>query len=152
MRMSAGQTAQVERDGVTMRLPSVLARLSRALRRAEPSELGPGSVAALGTVCREGPIRPGDLALREGVTPSTMTRIVALLENNGYLAREGDPADRRAYLVRITEDGKAFLTRLAGVRSKALQAQLDLLSPEERAAIDAALPVLETLAIRLCAG
>ncbi|TQS42254.1 MarR family winged helix-turn-helix transcriptional regulator [Cryptosporangium phraense] len=143
-------TAVEVQDQVTMRLPSALARLSRALRRTEPSELGPGSVAALGTVRREGPIRPGDLAIREGVTPSTMTRIVALLENNGYLARESDPADRRAYLVRITDEGEEFLTRLAGVRAKALQAQLDLLTPEERAAIDAALPVLETLAARLC--
>ncbi|GAA3399251.1 MarR family winged helix-turn-helix transcriptional regulator [Cryptosporangium minutisporangium] len=136
-------------EGVTTRLPVALARLSRALRRTEPTELGPGSVAALATVRREGPIRPGDLALREGVTPSTMTRIVALLESNQFLVRENDPVDRRAYLVRITEAGESFLTRLAGVRSKALQAQLDRLSPEERTAIEAALPVLETLATNL---
>jgi DNA-binding MarR family transcriptional regulator len=145
------RSAAPAEEGTTTRLPVALARLSRALRRAEPSELGPGSVAALATVRREGPIRPGDLALREGVTPSTMTRIVALLESHGYLARENDPADRRAYLVRITETGEAFLSRLAGVRSRALQAQLDRLTPEERAAIDAALPVLEALATQLSA-
>ncbi|SHN32305.1 MarR family winged helix-turn-helix transcriptional regulator [Cryptosporangium aurantiacum] len=146
---TAGPGDEAAEESVTTRLPVALARLSRALRRTEPSELGPGSVAALATVRREGPIRPGDLALREGVTPSTMTRIVALLENNQFLARENDPADRRAYLVRITEAGETFLTRLAGIRSKALQAQLDQLSPEERAAIEAALPVLETLAANL---
>ncbi|WP_035857432.1 MarR family winged helix-turn-helix transcriptional regulator [Cryptosporangium arvum] len=136
-------------ESVTTRLPVALARLQRALRRTEPSELGPGSIAALSTVRREGPIRPGDLALREGVTPSTMTRIVALLESNQFLERENDPADRRAYLVRITDAGEAFLTRLAGVRSKALQSELDQLSPGDRAAIEAALPVLEALATRL---
>jgi len=143
-------SAPVE-GGVTTRLPVALSRLSRALRRTEPSELGPGSIAALATVRREGPIRPGDLALREGVTPSTMTRIVALLESQQFLARENDPVDRRAYLVRITEAGEAFLSRLAGVRSRALQGELERLTPEQRAALDAALPVLELLATRLSA-
>lgn len=147
--VSAESAAPAGAESVTSRLPVALARLLRALRRTEPTELGPGSIAALSTVRREGPIRPGDLALREGVTPSTMTRIVALLESNRFLARENDPADRRAYLVRITEAGEAFLTRLADVRSRALQAEFDQLSPTDRAAIEAALPVLETLATRL---
>lgn len=151
MTVPAQDAAPVESaDPTTVRLHVVLARLSRGLRRTDPSELGPGSVAALATVRRTGAIRPGDLAVREGVTPSTMTRIVALLESQAFLARENDPADRRAYLVRITEVGETFLDRLVSVRSKALQAQLDRLGPDDRAAIEAALPVLEALATELC--
>lgn len=134
--------------GVEMadRLHVALARLNRALRRSEATELGPGSISALATLRREGPIRPGDLAAREGVTPSTMTRIVALLEGHGYLTKESDPADRRACLVRPTDTGVAFLERLTVSRSRALEARLNRLSPAERAVVAAALPALEALA------
>jgi DNA-binding MarR family transcriptional regulator len=133
-------------DEVTGPLYVALTRLTRALRRVNTSEVGPGSVAALATLRREGPLRPGDLAAREGVTPSTMTRIVALLEGHGYLTKEDDPLDRRACLVRTTEVGSVFLDRLMSARARALAVRLEQLSPEQRVAIAAALPALEALA------
>jgi DNA-binding MarR family transcriptional regulator len=143
---AAPSAAPVADTEVTGRLHVALARLTRALRRSDTTDVGPGSVATLATLRSEGPIRPGDLAAREGVTPSTMTRIVALLEGHGYLIKEDDPADRRACLVRTTDSGAQFLDHLTSSRSRALQARLERLSPDERAAIAAAIPALETLA------
>jgi DNA-binding MarR family transcriptional regulator len=131
---------------VTGRLHIALARLTRALRRGDQTELGPGSISALAMLRREGPIRPGDLAAREGVTPSTMTRIVALLESHGFLSKESDPVDRRACLVRTTGSGDEFLDQLTSARSRKLEERLNRLTNEQRTAIAAALPALEALA------
>jgi len=81
---------------LTQRLQRVVGKLSRLLRRGEPSVIGPGAMSALSTLANEGPLRPSDLATREGVRPPTMTRIVTGLEEGGYVERTVDPADRRA--------------------------------------------------------
>jgi len=65
------------------RLRVALARLSRRLRRHELAGLTPTQLAALSTVEQAGPLRLGDLAAAEGIAPSTLTRLVAALEELG---------------------------------------------------------------------
>jgi DNA-binding MarR family transcriptional regulator len=72
----------------------------------------------LDLVSRYGPISPGALARSAGLHPATMTGILDRLERNGWIARERDPGDRRAVVVRALPDrgGEAF--RLyAGMRA-----------------------------------
>ena len=78
------------------RLRVALARLSRRLRRHSPAGLTPTQLAALSTVEQNGPLRLGDLAAAEGIAPSTLTRMVAVLEDLGYVRRDADPRDARA--------------------------------------------------------
>src|SRR5271156_424458 len=78
------------------RLRVALARLSRRLRRHEMAGLTPSQLAALATVEQVGPLRLGDLAAAEGIAPSTLTRLVAVLEELGYVRRDADPKDARA--------------------------------------------------------
>ena len=126
----------------------VAARLSLALgrRRDAPTGLGPGSVSALATVVRSGPIRLGDLATREGVAPPTLTRIVANLEECGYVLRSPDPADRRASLVTATAAAHDLVAGIGGVRVKTLLTRLAALPDDERDRLLAAVPALEKLA------
>ena len=49
------------------------------------------------------------LAERAGITKQSMGQLVAELEERGYVARNPDPADRRATLVTFTEAGWQFL-------------------------------------------
>src|SRR5690606_17591294 len=91
---------------LTARLHRAPGRLARMLRREVPSALGPGAMAALSTLVNEGPMRPTDLAAREGVRPPTLTRMLTVLEEGGYVERTGDPADRRASLVAPTPPGR----------------------------------------------
>lgn len=49
---------------------------------------------------RNGPTGPTALARGVGVHPATMTGILDRLERDGWIARERDPDDRRAVLVR----------------------------------------------------
>ncbi len=128
------------------RLRVALARLSRRLRRHEIAGLTPTQLAALATVGKEGPMRLGDLAAVEGIAPSTLTRLVTALEESGYVRRCADPSDARASMLAITPHGLEVLERIRSESTLVLAASLQLLTPEQRAALAAALPVLEQLA------
>jgi len=55
-----------------------------------------------------------------GLHPATMTGIVDRLERAGWVARERDPADRRAVLVRPLRERGAELFRLYGGMNRSL--------------------------------
>ncbi len=143
-----GMSAMHTESGVidVTRLRVALARLSRRLRRHELAGLTPTQLAALSTVERSGPLRLGDLAAAEGIAPSTLTRLVAVLEELGYVRRDADPKDARASMLAITADGHQTLERLREEGTAMLTERLMLLTPEQRAALAAALPALEQLA------
>jgi DNA-binding MarR family transcriptional regulator len=128
------------------RLRVALARLARRLRRHQLAGLTPTQLAALATVERSGPMRLGDLAAAEGIAPSTLTRLVTALEEGGYVRRCADPSDARAITLVITPQGQDALKRIRAESTLVLTASLRLLTPGQRAALAAALPVLEQLA------
>jgi DNA-binding MarR family transcriptional regulator len=128
------------------RLRVALARLSRRLRRHELAGLTPTQLAALSTVEQAGPLRLGDLAAAEGIAPSTLTRLVAVLEELGYVRRDADPKDARASTLAITVLGHETLERLRAENSALLAQRVMLLTPEQRIALADALPALEALA------
>ena len=53
----------------------------------------------------EGPRRLGELAAMSRVTQPGMTRLVGQLADAGLIARESDPADSRASIIKITDAG-----------------------------------------------
>jgi len=61
----------------------------------------------------EGPLRPSDAADALDVNPSTVTRHVRSLEDEGHVRVTGDPADRRSCLICATPEGRAELARFA---------------------------------------
>lgn len=50
-------------------------------------------------------VRSRDLALAEGLDPSTMSRRLGSLAERGLIARQPDPADGRAHLLTLTQTG-----------------------------------------------
>jgi DNA-binding MarR family transcriptional regulator len=145
---TAGPSVISGEDGVidVTRLRVALARLSRRLRRHELAGLTPTQLAALSTVEQVGPLRLGDLAAAEGIAPSTLTRLVAVLEELGYVRRDADPKDARASTLAITVLGHETLERLRAENSALLAQRIMLLTPEQRRSLAAALPALELLA------
>jgi DNA-binding MarR family transcriptional regulator len=128
------------------RLRVAIARLSRRLRKHELAGLTPTQLAAMATVERAGPLRLGDLAAAERIAPSTLTRLVSVLEDHGYVQRRVVPGDARAWTLAVTARGHEVLDRIRQENTILLADSLLTLSPDQLAALAAALPALEQLA------
>jgi DNA-binding MarR family transcriptional regulator len=128
------------------RLNAVLFRLGRRLRAIDArTGLTPAELSALGTAVRVGPIRPSELARREGINPATLSRLLARLVDEGALCREDDPADGRGALVCVTARGRRLHQQLRVAHARALCEHVARLSDSQQRAISAAIPALEAL-------
>jgi DNA-binding MarR family transcriptional regulator len=75
-------------------------------------ELKDVDLDCLNLIDSHGPLSPSALARRAGLHPATMTGILDRLEHGGWVARDRDPSDRRAILVRALSDRNADLMHL----------------------------------------
>ncbi|AYN40309.1 MarR family transcriptional regulator [Streptomyces dangxiongensis] len=67
---------------------------------ARACELGATDLYALNILQLSGPMSPGELAERTGLTTGPTTRLIDRLEQAGYARRAPDPGDRRKVVVR----------------------------------------------------
>jgi DNA-binding MarR family transcriptional regulator len=127
------------------RLRLAVLRLSRRLRQNAAAGITPSQLAVLSTLDRHGPMGLGDLAAHEGVQPPSATRMVDNLEATGLVTRQASRADRRAVVVQLTAKGRRRVEEIRRRRDAWLAERLSRLTPEELAALEDALPVLEAL-------
>jgi len=73
---------------------------------AKNSGLSPQQNHTIEIVGDEGPIRMKPLSEKLGVTTGTLTVMIDRLQKAGYVERLNDPADRRAFNVILTEQGR----------------------------------------------
>src|ERR1700722_1124142 len=152
MEIAAGRDSTDEPDSPPERV--LAAAVAAALERlmglfrslTPPSGLSLTAAATLATLERSGPSRLTSLAVKEGVTQPAMTQLIARLQESGLVSRTADPADGRVVQVRVTDEGRAMLARRRAVRAERLADILARLSPEEQAALGAALPAIDALA------
>lgn len=128
------------------RLRVAVLRLSRRLRKHELAGLTPSQLSTLATVGKSGPVRLGDLAAAERIAPSTLTRLINVLESRGYVRRDPDTGDARAFLVSVTDEGRDVLERIREEATSLLTDILMTLPPDQLGALAQALPALEQLA------
>ncbi|CCB78206.1 Transcriptional regulator (modular protein) [Streptantibioticus cattleyicolor NRRL 8057 = DSM 46488] len=132
---------------VVARLRLAVARLHRRLVQASSGQgLTYGQLSALARIEQHGPVRLGELAGLERVSAPSMTRTLAPLGAAGLIRRTPDPVDRRSALIELTGEGAHVLDEVRRERSELLAARIEALTPAQRAALEAAVPVLETLA------
>jgi len=126
---------------------SRLARRLRAERLAKGLEpgLSDTQLAALAALERHTQMTPGELADHEKVQPPSMTRVIAALEDRGLVTRGPHATDRRQVVLRVTEPGRAVVQQSRQLREAWLAQRLRELTPEERATLRAAAPILEKL-------
>jgi DNA-binding MarR family transcriptional regulator len=91
-------------------------------------------------------LRLGDLAAAEKIAPSTLTRLVTVLEERGYVKRHPVPGDARASTLVVTPEGHAILERIRRESTILLADNLRTLSPDQLVALAQALPALEQIA------
>ena len=124
-----------------------LGHLMRRLRAQHAFPLGQGEV--LGRLDREGPQSISDLAATAKMRPQSMAQTVRELETDGFVARRPDPDDGRRFFIELTAAGlerlQAERRRRDGWLARALEEDL---TPDERATLAAAAPLLRRLAER----
>jgi DNA-binding MarR family transcriptional regulator len=101
--------------------------------------------SALSTLMRTGPMRVGDLARREQISKSSVTRLVSRLEALGYVTRETDPDDGRSFVVRISDHGQELLATARRRANDYLAGEVARLPLEDRELLLRAMPALERL-------
>ncbi len=134
-------------DVLAARFAAAVERLTGLFRRLNPpGQLSATAAATLAALERSGPCRLTELAAGQGVTQPAMTQLISRLEGGGLAERAPDPADGRVVLVGITADGRAMLAHRRAVRAERLTTMLAGLPRQERAALAAALPAMDSLA------
>ena len=91
-----------------------------------------GQMDALDLLMRRDERPMKELAARLRVEPSTATRGVQRLENDGLVERFTSPEDGRVVLVRITDEGRRRHAAVASRRSTAMMHILGEFDPAER--------------------
>lgn len=126
---------------------SRLARRLRAERLAKGFEpgLSDTQLAALASLERHSAMTPGELADHEKVQPPSMTRVIAALEELGLVMRAPHATDRRQVVLTVTARGREVVQQSRRLREEWLAQRLRELTPQERAVLRAAVPVLEKL-------
>jgi DNA-binding MarR family transcriptional regulator len=131
-------------DAARLRVATL--RLARRLRKHDLAGLTPSQLSALSTVGKCGPVRLGDLAAAERIAPSTLTRLVSVLEAHGYVRRDAALGDARACLVSLTDQGSEVLLLVKEEATSLLAGILMTLPSDQIRALAAALPALDHLA------
>lgn len=120
--------------GVFTNLPHVL---DRQLQRDADISLADYQVMAWLSMAPERTRRMRDLAARADVTLSHLSRIVARLEDRGWVRRRPDPTDGRTTLATLTDDGWTKVVATApGHVTEVRRRVFDGLTPEQVAALD----------------
>ena len=104
-------------------------------------------MAVLGALFRDGECTVGELAAHERVQPPSMTRTVNCLVDDGYVARRPHETDGRQVAGRPHRQAAGRPCWPTARRRDAWLAQrLRELTPDERALLREAAPILERLA------
>jgi DNA-binding MarR family transcriptional regulator len=129
---------------------AVFLRRARAssgeMAREVHPELEPAAYGLLVRLDEAGAQRATELAGYFGVGKATMSRQLRALEELGLVTREPDPADGRASLVRLTEEGTARFRRVRDARRDRYRNKLAGWDPREVAELARLLHQLNTRA------
>jgi DNA-binding MarR family transcriptional regulator len=143
-----------QRTGSDADLATVLRiSVNRLARRLRAERIAPGlqpglsdtQLAALAALEKHPGMTPGELAEHEKVQPPSMTRVIAALEDWNLVTRAPHPSDRRQVTLTVAQDGRELVYQLRRLRDAWLARRLRELSPQERATLRAAAPILEKL-------
>ena len=140
------ESGPVERT-LASRLRLSVVRLNRRLRAQRTSSaVSLTQVAAVSTLFKCGPLTPGELAAKEGVQPPSMTRVIAALEEFGFVTRRPHPTDGRQAIVALTDAGRTFHDAEVSLREAWLDKRLAELDDDERELLARAAEIIDRMA------
>jgi DNA-binding MarR family transcriptional regulator len=124
--------------------------IQKVARRIRAERAGGGisdtQLGVLWWLASEGRCTPSGLAEAEKVSAPAMNRTLNALEASGFVQRDPSDDDARKVWVSITSAGNQVIAETRRLRQQWFHAQLDALTPAERAALDAVQSILKRLA------
>ena len=134
--------------GLAAELRLGVMRLRRRLagERHPDNELSLNQMGVLGVLARRGELTVGELAAAEKVQPPSMTRTVNCLEESGDVVKSPHPTDGRQVVVGLSDQGRGRVLADRARRDAWLAQRLRELTPDERAVLRQAAPILDRLA------
>jgi MarR family 2-MHQ and catechol resistance regulon transcriptional repressor len=127
---------------VMMKAHRTLERL--AIQSIESEGVGLSDFGVMEMLLHKGPQPVNEIGRRIGLTSGAITTAVDRLEACAMVARENDPGDRRARVVRLTKRGAAQAAALFAAHKKAMDSAAGGLSKTERRTLIALLKKLGT--------
>jgi DNA-binding MarR family transcriptional regulator len=129
------------------RLRHSLLRVTRLIRsQRTDTSVTLAELSALTTLCREGPMSAGELAMCEHVQPPSLTKVLASLEDYKLVRRGVLATDRRQAVIEPTQLGRRLLASEQRSRDTWLAVRLERLTAQERDMLDRVAPILDKLA------
>jgi DNA-binding MarR family transcriptional regulator len=128
-------------------LRPLLLHLARHVRRlVEGTAMTGGQVEILSLISRKPGVGINELASREGISAPSMSNAVDKLEAAGLVARaRGIAGDRRRVDIAVTPEGTRLLRAARSSRTAWLAEQLQRLTPDQLATLEAAVDPLTAL-------
>jgi DNA-binding MarR family transcriptional regulator len=125
-------------DDRTAELGDLLMRVARTQRRRwrdvlAPWDLSPHQARALKVVSERDGVRLSDLAEALHIAPRSATEVADGLQERGLIERTPDPGDRRAVLLRPTEEGRRIRGEIGAARAADSAELFGRLSAADRA-------------------
>jgi DNA-binding MarR family transcriptional regulator len=109
-------------DDGTAELGDLLMRAARTMRRRwrdllAPWDLSPHQARALGAVVGRDGVRLTDLAEALHIAARSATEVADGLQERGLVERTADPGDRRAVILRPTDEGRRVRAEIDDART-----------------------------------
>lgn len=139
------------------RLAAVISPLRRALLAATREREGlpdipDAQIEVIRALPRGTMSSPSGLADQLGLGRSTVSNLLASMERAGLIARRARSDDRRAVDVVASAEALGYFDRFDAASAAIVADAAASLSPEDQAALDAAIPALERLRDALVSG
>lgn len=116
-----GGDARAELSHEFIRYGRMLHMLRKQLADLLPAGLDPAAAQLLAWLVKQGPSRQSELADETFLDPSTVSRRISQLVQQGLVQRQVDPADGRAVQLAPTEAGRAFFATIRARREQMMQ-------------------------------
>ena len=122
---------------------------SRMARRLAPHGIGAGQFPILFTLFIEDGLSQQSIARKMASDKAAVTRAITGLERGGYVRREPDRRDKRAYCVRLTAKAKKLRPALEAAAARTLEEMQAGLTETERTQTK---KLLKRIATNICAA
>lgn len=136
---------------VDLKTMIVFHKAERLIRASEANifkkhQLTPTQFSVLETLYSKGDLRIQDLIESILATSGNMTVVIRNMVRDGWITRETDPEDRRAYLVSITDAGRKKIEEALPDHIKNIQRLMQVFNTGEQAELQELLKKFKTIA------